>query len=230
MSQLNGSDIPPPPHRFNAAAYLLALNAGRPDKLAYIDDAHRLTYGELAERVRRCAAGLLALGLRREERVLLVLHDSVDFPVAFLGALYAGIVPVPVNTLLTPDDYAYMLENSGAQGLVVSAALLPAVRGARANGALPVVVSGGDAPAGAWPFAHLLEAAPLAAPADTRADDFAFWLYSSGSTGRPKAPSTRMPTSTGPRRCMPSRCWGCARTTWVSPPPSSISPMAWATG
>ena len=176
----------PAPERFNAAAHLLALNAARPDKLAYIDDTQRLSYAELADRVRRCAAGLLALGIRREERVLLVLHDSVDFPVAFLGALYAGIVPVPVNTLLTADDYRFMLENCGAQGLLVSAALLPVVHAAVADSTLPVVVSGGDAPTGAWPFAHLLDAAPLAQAAATRADDFAFWLYSSGSTGRPK--------------------------------------------
>ena len=77
----------PPPDRFNAAAHLLALNSGRADKLAYIDDQQRLTYGALADRVHRCAAGLLALGLRREDRVLMVMHDSVDVPTAFLGAL-----------------------------------------------------------------------------------------------------------------------------------------------
>ena len=75
--------------------------------------------------MRAAAAALLALGLRREERVLLCLHDTVDFPVAFLGALYAGIVPVAVNTLLTADDYAYMLAHSRAQALFVSGALLP---------------------------------------------------------------------------------------------------------
>src|SRR6185436_9185309 len=101
---------PPPPERFNAAGHLLQLNAQRGDKLAYIDDTQRLSFAGLDDRVRRCAAGLLALGLRREERVLLLMHDSVDFPVAFLGALYAGIVPVPANTLLTKSDYAYMLQ------------------------------------------------------------------------------------------------------------------------
>ncbi|MEP7058565.1 MAG: AMP-binding protein, partial [Caldimonas sp.] len=84
------------PERFNVAAHLLDINAARADKLAYIDDAGSVTYAELDERVRRCAAGLHALGLRCEDRVLIVMHDSIDFPVAFLGALYAGIVPVPV--------------------------------------------------------------------------------------------------------------------------------------
>jgi benzoate-CoA ligase len=181
--------VNPPSDRFNAAAHLLAVNALRPDKLAYIDDSQRLTYSQLDQRVRRCAAGLSALGLKREERVLMVMHDSVDFPAAFLGALYAGIVPVPVNTLLTADDYAFMLEHSAARGLLVSRALLPTLQAALAAAkmTLPVIVSGeGPAVDGTVPFADLLAAAPLESPAATRADDFGFWLYSSGSTGRPK--------------------------------------------
>ena len=86
------------PQRFNFARHILELNASRPGKTAYIDDNCALTYGELDQRVRRFAAGLLASGIHREERVLLVMQDTVDLPVAFLGALFAGIVPVPVNT------------------------------------------------------------------------------------------------------------------------------------
>src|SRR5207244_2998611 len=113
-------------------------------------------------------------------------------PIAFLGAIYAGLVPVPVNTLLTPGDYDFMLAHSRARSVVVSMALWPVVQTAcaeaAASGRAPaVVVSGsGEVPAGSSPFARLLTASPLAAPADTRADDFAFWLVSSGSTGRPK--------------------------------------------
>ncbi len=179
----------PPPERFNVAAHLLALNQRRGAVTAYIDDHQRLSYAELDERVRRCAAGLLGLGLRREERVLMVMQDSVDFPVAFLGALYAGIVPVPVNTLLTADDYGYMLAHSRAQAVLVSAALLPAVSAALAGAKdrPPVIVSGRAAPSdGTRSFNSLLDAAPLAQPADTQADEIGFWLYSSGSTGRPK--------------------------------------------
>jgi benzoate-CoA ligase len=178
-----------PPDRFNAAAHLLKINAQRGDKLAYIDDTQRLRFAELDDRVRRCAAGLLALGLRREERVLVLMQDSVDFPVAFLGALYAGIVPVPVNTLLTASDYAYMLQHCRAQALIVSQPLLGVGRDALATVALdiPVVVSGaGPVPDGARTFASLLVKAALDEPADTAADEIGFWLYSSGSTGRPK--------------------------------------------
>ena len=146
-----------------------------------------MSYGALADRVRRCAAGLRALGIAREERVLMAMHDSVDFPVAFLGALYAGIVPVPVNTLLTADDYAFMLQDCSAQAVLVSHALWPSLQGAAGAAGIPAIVSGdGDAPAGTHGFASLLAAEPLHAPADTRADDIGFWLYSSGSTGRPK--------------------------------------------
>ncbi len=186
-SRANEPQVNPPPERFNAAAHLLALNAGRGSMLAYIDDAQRLSYAELDARVRRCAAGLLALGLKREERVLMVMHDSVDFVAAFLGALYAGLVPVPVNTLLTGDDYAYMLEHSAAQALLVSTALWPMLQGAVKGRTLTVIVSGsGVTPVGTSTFATLLESHPLTSPADTRGDDFGFWLYSSGSTGRPK--------------------------------------------
>ena len=92
------------PERFNAAAHLLALNAGRGGKTAYIDDAHDLSYANLAERARHFAGALLALGIWREERVLMVTLDSIDFPIAFLGALCAGIVPADTRG----DDFAFM--------------------------------------------------------------------------------------------------------------------------
>ncbi|MFX5622482.1 AMP-binding protein, partial [Acinetobacter baumannii] len=89
------------------------------DKTAYIDARGRLRYGELAERVRRLAGALQTLDVRREERVLLLMHDCNDWPVCFLGAIYAGIVPVAVNTLLTAEDYAYMLQHSRARAALV---------------------------------------------------------------------------------------------------------------
>ena len=179
-------DIAAPAERFNAAAYLLSVNAHRHDKLAYIDDQQRLSYGELDNRVRRCAAGLLAAGLKRGDRALMVLQDSVDFPVAFLGALWAGVVPVPVNTLLPAADYAYMLIHCDAKAVLVSAPLLATVQTAVMESGLQprVIVSGGDT--STLTFASLLASPPLTSPVDSAAADDAFWLYSSGSTGRPK--------------------------------------------
>ncbi len=84
----------PPPADYNFAQDLIRLNAQRASKVALIDDQGQLTYGELAERIRRTANGLQSLGLRREERVLLLMHDNNDWIVGFLGALYAGIMPV----------------------------------------------------------------------------------------------------------------------------------------
>jgi benzoate-CoA ligase len=186
------ADVQPPPAAFNIAQHLLAINAGRPDKAAFVDDLGSLSYGQLAVRVQRLAGGLRALGIKREERVLLLMQDSTDWPVAFLGAMYAGAVPVAVNTLLTADDYAYMLEHSRAQAVLVSGAVLPALKTALTKSeheVQKVIVSRPVAPLdfGEVDFTAFVEAqAPLPRPARTGADDPAFWLYSSGSTGRPK--------------------------------------------
>ena len=177
---------------FNFAKHLLDLNAPRATKIAFIDDNSALTYGELDDRVRRVAAGLRSLGIKREERVLLLMHDCNDWPVSFLGAIYAGVVPVAVNTLLTADDYAYMLENSRAQAVMVSGALLPALTAAMTRSdheVTKVVVSRPAAPLhpAELEFETFLKAhSPQQKPAATRPDDSGFWLYSSGSTGRPK--------------------------------------------
>ena len=180
------------PAIFNFAQHLLAENATRAAKTAFVDDYGSLSYGALDERVRRVAAGLRSLGLKREERVLLLMQDCCDWPVSFLGALYAGLVPVAVNTLLTADDYAFMLENSRAQAVLVSGALLPALTAAMTKSdheVGKVVVSHPVAPLhpSEVEFEAFVQAhQPLTKAATTSADDPGFWLYSSGSTGRPK--------------------------------------------
>ncbi len=189
-------DVAAPGARFNFAQHLIERNAGRSAKTAYIDDQGHLSYGALTERLRRLASALLAAGVRREERVLLLMHDCNDWPVSFLGALYAGIVPVAVNTLATADDYAYMLQHSRAQAVLVSAALLPTLQAALAQAAgsgghevKTVIVSRPSAalPPGTRTLDELIGAnAALPQPAGTGPDDPGFWLYSSGSTGRPK--------------------------------------------
>jgi len=182
----------PLPTRFNFAQHLIECNAARPDKAAFIDDLGALSYGELEQRLRRLAAGLRSLGMRREERVLLLMHDCNDWPVSFLGALYAGLVPVAVNTLLTADDYAYMLEHSRAQAVLVSGALLPALTAAMTRSdheVGKVIVSRPVAPlhpAEVEMEVFLQAHSPAARAASTGPDDPGFWLYSSGSTGRPK--------------------------------------------
>jgi benzoate-CoA ligase len=181
----------PPPADFNFAQHLIMANAARAGKTALIDDLGALSYGELSEHVRRFAGGLQALGLKREERVLLLMQDSTDWVVAFLGSLYAGVVPVAVNTLLTAEDYAFMLTNSRAQAALVSSALLPTLQSALdmvKTEVRQVVVSRptGALTTGQFNMAEFVAQNPPVMPAQTLADEPAFWLYSSGSTGKPK--------------------------------------------
>src|SRR5438128_1833240 len=148
-----GAPAPTPvgaiPRNYNFAADILDRNlkAGREDKPAFIDLRGTWTYGQLADRVARFAASLRALGVQREERVLIALLDTIDWPTAFLGCLKAGVVAVPVNTLMTEDDYRFMLADSRARVLVVSDALYPRFQkliGAAAD-LEHVVVSGANA-------------------------------------------------------------------------------------
>ena len=195
MAQLSSADhsVSPPrvtiARRYNAAHDLIERNlrAGRGERLAFIDDRGSCTYAELARRVNRFASSLARLGLRPEDRVMVCMLDSIDWPVAFLGSIKAGVVPVAVNTLLKPQDYDYMLRDSRARVLFVSQALLPAFEGLAAK--LPTlehtVVSA--APGSGGDFDALLAGgSDTFEPADTIADEPCFWLYSSGSTGAPK--------------------------------------------
>ena len=163
------------------------LDAGRANKPAYID-GRPLTYGQLADRVARFGAALRGLGLHREERVLMALLDTVDWPTAFLGCLKAGIIAVPVNTLLTEDDYRFMLADSRAKCLVVSEALFPKFDKLIAECPdLEHVIVSGDNPHGYRLFEDVIGAdEPEDYTAPTTGDDMAFWLYTSGSTGKPK--------------------------------------------
>jgi len=186
-------DVSPPPAIFNLAEHLACSSHKRGSKKpAFIDECGALTYDDLQDGLRRFGAGLLGVGVKREERVLLLMQDCNDWPVAFLGACFAGIVPVAVNTLLTADDYAYMLEHSRAQAVIVSGALLSTITAAMTKAdheVRKVIVSRPVAPlhpAEQEFESFVAEQAPMARAASTRADDPAFWLYSSGSTGRPK--------------------------------------------
>jgi len=175
---------------YNAVTYLLDRNIdeGRANKLAYTDTVSELTYGQLQRESRRVANMLRRLGVRREERVAMIMLDTVDFPAVFLGAIRAGIVPVPLNTLLTSDQYAYVLADCRARVLFISEALLPVVGDmvGRLSDLDQVVVSGKET------HGHKRLADELAGESDafttvaTHADEPAFWLYSSGSTGMPK--------------------------------------------
>lgn len=177
---------------FNFAAHLLSTNAGRGAKTAYIDEMESLSYGDLANRIQRTAAGLLAAGVRAEERVLLCMNDSTDWPVAFLGCLHAGIVPVAINTLLPAHDLAYMIAHSRAQAVLTSGSLCSNVRAALAQAPHEVRQVWVSRPSDTLEarerdFVALSEHAGVhSEAAATHPDAPGFWLYSSGSTGKPK--------------------------------------------
>jgi benzoate-CoA ligase family protein len=178
------------PRDYNFAADILDRNlkAGRADKPAFIDPRGSWTYGQLADRAARFTAVLRSLGVRRDERILICLLDSIDWPTAFLGALKAGVVAVPVNTLMTEDDYRFMLADSRARALFVSEALYPKFEKLIDTcPELAHVVVSGDSAHGHKRFEDLIASAlPEPATAATMRDDIAFWLYTSGSTGKPK--------------------------------------------
>jgi benzoate-CoA ligase len=169
------------PRAYNAAVDLVSRNlaAGRGSKVAYIDDAGSCTYGELAERVDRAANALRGLGIEREQRIAIAMLDCADWVALFLGAIKAGIVPVAMNTLLTPADYDYQLRDSGARALFASEPMLknfetlkcPDLRHVVSHSQLKELLAKAEAQASA---------------ASTTRDDMCFWLYSSGSTGAPK--------------------------------------------
>lgn len=186
MSSSAARTISDLPDAFNAAGDLLLHNAvERPGKVAIIDDHGTCSYAELLDRVQRMAGVFQQLGVRRDQRVLLSLLDTRDFPTVFLGAIWAGVIPVPLNTLLTADDYAWILHNSGAVAVFVTGELSDKWQSlAESEPHVHFVSSEG----GPWTDLDVLLAAatPQQEPAATHRDDVAFWLYTSGSTGRPK--------------------------------------------
>ena len=178
------------PRNYNAAHDLIErnLSAGRAAKIAYIDDAGQYSYGELASRINQFSNALAGLGVHMEQRVLLCLLDTIDFPVAFLGSIKAGVVPVAVNTLLTPGDLQYILNDSRACTIVISAPLLAVFEPlfAQSRFLKHVIVSGSSDTRYLSMQRLLADASSEFDTAPTTCDDMCFWLYSSGSTGAPK--------------------------------------------
>jgi len=183
---------------YNAVTDLIDVQVARglPGKIAFIDTDRSLSYGALQEGSCRFASALKSLGLHPEERIGLLLYDTVDFPVAFWGAVRAGIVVLPLNTLLTVEQYAYILGDSRVSAIVASASLartlvpildrLPRLR--------TIILVGADATDKATfqgrdvhDFGDVLTlGAPNLFSAPTVSDEVAFWMYTSGSTGDPK--------------------------------------------
>jgi benzoate-CoA ligase family protein len=177
-------------NRYNASAILdHNLAAGRGNKIAIYYGDQTFTYAQLADLANRTGNALKDLGVEQENRVLMLLLDTPQFPTTFFGAIKLGAVPIPTNTVMQPADYEYFLNDSRAKVAVVSGPLYRLIEPIRANCKYlqhVVVVEGEDAPNTIDWQTWVEAASPSLDPADTTPDDFAFWLYSSGSTGFPK--------------------------------------------
>jgi benzoate-CoA ligase len=201
------------PETFNAATHFVDRNVteGRGTAVAIECGDERVTYAQFLERVNRCGVALRErLGVRAEERLVLLLLDGPAFAYSFFGAIKIGAVPIPINTLWKPADYEYVLNDSRARVLVVSSELVPQIErippealrflrhivivgGTSPEPRAPSSESGASSPESQAPsparlsFSQLVEHAASDLEAEpTSRDAAAFWLYSSGSTGRPK--------------------------------------------
>src|SRR6266540_633686 len=179
------------PRDFNAAAWFVDrhVHDGGAARVAVRFEGREFTYGDVYAGSSRLGNALRRLGVRMEERVLLLLRDSPEFVYAFWGAIRIGAVPIPANTLLKPRDYEYMLNDSRAVAAVASDDLAPAVEAIRPRlKYLKHLVVAGEAGSGRLALADLLAGeSDTLTPAETTKDDVVFWLYTSGTTGVPKA-------------------------------------------
>ncbi len=188
------------PEKFNVAAHFVDRNVqeGRGAKVAIECGDERVTYQQLLENTNRVGNTLLALGVRREERVLLLLYDTPEFLYSFFGAIKIGAVAVPVNTQAKPQDYEYILNDCRARVAVVSEPLLPHLQSIpkeKLHFLQEIVVSEVEqdrkSQGSRSQIHHSLQslmasASPELQAAQTSKDEPAFWLYSSGSTGASK--------------------------------------------
>ncbi len=178
------------PERLNAAAVFVDVHVaeGRGDKPAILCGRRTVTYRDLYQGVNRVGNALVGLGVRIEERVAILLPDTPEWAMAFYGAMKIGAVAVPMNTMLKPKDYEYLLNDSRARVLIVDPTLLEKVEEIREHLKFlqHVVVAGDDAQGHLGLDNVMQDASPDLEAADTSKDDMAFWLYSSGTTGFPK--------------------------------------------
>jgi benzoate-CoA ligase len=177
--------------QFNVATYFVDrnVNEGRGDRIAIECGDTRVTYSQLLDRVNQVGNAICQLGVRPEERVVILLHDTPEFLYSFFGVIKAGVVAVPINTLLRPQEYEYIVRDTRARVAIVADSLLGQVQQipAESRASLETIIVVGQHVDGCLSWEEVVGAASAELqPAATCKDDAAFWLYSSGSTGSPK--------------------------------------------
>lgn len=158
------------------------MDEGRTDKVAIRCGDEEVSYGALAERVSRAGTAMLALGTEPGERALMVVKDCPEFVYMFFGAIKAGVIPVPINTMMRVSDYKYLIEDSAAAALIYSPEFGDTISEALASAThTPARILTTDDM-----NSNMMDAAAELVPAPATAESVCFWLYSSGSTGNPK--------------------------------------------
>ncbi|NQS76215.1 MAG: benzoate-CoA ligase family protein [Peptococcaceae bacterium] len=178
------------PKKFNAAERFIDWNVekGRGNKIAIFHRDEQITYQQVLENVNRTGNAFKSLGIEMENRILLLAYDCPEFIYAFFGAIKIGAVPVTSNTMLMPEDYKYLLNNSRARAIVVSEDFLPRIMEVKKELMfLQQIIVIGKPVAGTVGFYELIDSFSSECPvAPTSPDDAAFWVYTSGTTGLPK--------------------------------------------
>ena len=171
---------------YNAADDLIErnLNAGRGEKIAFIDANGQYTFNQVGQKAAQFSNVIQKLGLKKESRLVLVMLDSIEFVACFLGAIKAGVIPIPLNTRLTPRDYSYIIADTNAAAIVISSSLVDTVLEEAKPPELVLV----DGVSSEYKMlAQVISDSPLTfITAITKPDDICFWLYTSGTTGLPK--------------------------------------------
>jgi len=178
------------PEVFNQAEFLTDrhVKEGRGKNTAIYYKDQKITYEEMASMVNRCGNALRAIGVEMENRVLILLPDSPEFIYAYLGAMKIGAIPIPVNTMASPKDYAFFLADSRAKALIISDLLYKKIENVlEGKRHLKHVIVAGEKMPGTLSFGDLMaSSSPELKAEETTKDDMAFWMYTSGTTGLPK--------------------------------------------
>ncbi|TME27449.1 MAG: benzoate-CoA ligase family protein [Chloroflexi bacterium] len=182
--------LPELPARYNAAETFIDAHRGvRDERVAIRCQGRSVTYAELCANVDRCGNALRELGVGIEQRVVILCLDTPEFVYAFFGAIKIGAIPVPTNTLLTPRDLTYILNDSRAVAVIASGPLVQKVLDVRRDAPRlrHVIASGPERAPDVLSLDQLLAASDdELSPVDTTPDDACMWMYSSGTTGFPK--------------------------------------------
>ena len=174
--------------KYNAAYDLLKRNIDKnPEKIAFIDNDNSITYKELFDKIKAFSYSIKKHQIKENDRIILCMHDSIEYPIVFLGLIWAGIIPICINTMLPQKDYEYMLEDSEAKAVITSSNLkdcfLSIIKKLKNK---PLLIINEDDKLNSLNMLINQTDNYIQNPYDTNGDDVAFWLYSSGSTGTPK--------------------------------------------